>query len=169
MLSIVICKNSPDGVYALDAHFNLAELYNGKKDWNNALAGYELVAAEAPNKYAERAVLTAARIYFFELKNYPKAETYYAQLKQITSSQENKLEAMRGLLRSQYQLQKWTEAADNAKELTAAKGSSSDDKSLANMAIAKSYEVNGQFDLAIANFKTVVQLNKAALGCRSAI
>ena len=36
----------------------------------------------------------------------------------ITSSQENKLEAMRGLLRSQYQLQKWTEAADNAKELT---------------------------------------------------
>ena len=36
------------------------------------------------------------------------------------SSQENKLEAMRGLLRSQYQLQKWTEAVENAKELVAA-------------------------------------------------
>ena len=157
----------PNGVYALDANFNRAEIYNAKKDWNNALTGYESVAADAPNKYAERAVLTAARIYFFELKNYARAETYYAQLKQITSSQENKLEAMRGLLRSQYQLQKWTEALDNAKELTGAKGSSSDDKSLANMAIAKSYEVGGQYDLAIANFKSVVQLNKAALAAEA--
>ena len=118
-------------------------------------------------QYAERAVLTAARINFFELKNYAKAETYYTQLKQITSSQENKLEAMRGLLRSQYQLQKWTEAVANAKELTAAKGSSADDKALANMAIAKSYQVSGQYDLAITNFKTVVQLNKAALAAEA--
>ncbi|MES1197784.1 MAG: tetratricopeptide repeat protein, partial [Chitinophagaceae bacterium] len=157
----------PDGVYTLDANFNRAEIYNSKKDWNNALAGYETVAANAPNQYAERAVLTAARIYFFELKNYNKAETYYAQLKQITSGQENKLEAMRGLLRCQYQLEKWTEAQENAKELTAAKGSSSDDKSLANMAIAKAYEVNGQYDLAISNFKLVVQLNKAALAAEA--
>jgi TolA-binding protein len=157
----------PGGVYVLDANFNRAEIYNGKKDWNNALAGYETVAAEAPNKWAERAVLTAARIYFFELKDYNKAEKYYTQLKQITSSQENKLEAMRGLLRCQYQLQKWPEAQDNAKELTSAKGSSADDKTLANMAIAKAYEVNGQYDLAITNFKSVVQLNKAALAAEA--
>ncbi len=157
----------PDGVYALDANFNKAEIYNSKKDWNNALVGYDAVAANAPNKYAERAVLTAARINFFELKNYPRAETYYIQLKQITASQENKLEAMRGLLRSQYQQQKWSEAVENAKELTEAKGSSADDKTLANMAIAKSYQVGGQYDLAIANFKSVVQLNKAALAAEA--
>ncbi|MEO7982855.1 MAG: tetratricopeptide repeat protein [Bacteroidota bacterium] len=157
----------PDGVYALDANFSKAEIYNSKKDWNNALTGYDAVAADAPNKYAERAVLTAARINFFELKNYAKAETYYIQLKQITSSQENKLEAMRGLLRCQYQQQKWTEAVDNAKELTEAKGSSADDKTLANMAIAKSYQVGGQYDLAITNFKAVVQINKAALAAEA--
>jgi TolA-binding protein len=157
----------PDGVYALDASFTRAEIYNAKKDWNNALVSYESVAADAPNKYAERAILTAARIYFFELKNYAKAETYYGQLKQFASGQENKLEAMRGLLRCQYQLQKWTEALDNAKELAAAKGSSADDKVLANMAIAKSYQVNGEYDLAIANFKSVVQLNKAAMAAEA--
>jgi len=157
----------PDGVYALDANFNKAEIYNSKKDWNNALVGYDAVASEAPNKYAERAVLTAARINFFELKNYARAETYYLQLKQITASQENKLEAMRGLLRCQYQQQKWAEAIENAKELTEAKGSSADDKTLANMAIAKSYQVGGQYDLAIANFKSVVQLNKAALAAEA--
>ncbi|MEP6700210.1 MAG: tetratricopeptide repeat protein [Bacteroidota bacterium] len=157
----------PNGAYALDANFNRAEIYNSKKDWNNALTGYEAVAANAPNTYAERAVLTAARIYFFELKNYNKAEGYYAQLKQITASQENKLEAMRGLLRSQYKQEKWAEAAENAKELTDAKGSSADDKSLANMAIAKSYQVGGQYDLAITNYKLVVQLNKAELAAEA--
>jgi TolA-binding protein len=157
----------PDGAYALDANFNRAEIYNSKKDWNNALVGYDEVAANAPNQYAERAVLTAARINFFELKNYAKAENYYVQLKQITASQENNLEAMRGLLRCQYQQQKWADAVENAKELTAAKGSSADDKTLANMAIAKSYQVGGQYDLAINNYKSVVQLNKAALAAEA--
>ena len=157
----------PNGANALDANFNKAEIYNSRKDWNNALVGYDAVAALAPNKYAERAVLTAARINFFEVKNYARAEGYYTQLKQITSSQENKLEAMRGLLRCQYQLEKWTEAVENAKELTEAKGSSADDKTLANMAIGKSYEVSGQYDLAITNFKSVVQLNKAALAAEA--
>jgi lipopolysaccharide biosynthesis regulator YciM len=95
------------------------------------------------------------------------AEKYFAQLKQIATLQENKLEAMRGLLRSQYQQKKWPEAVENAKELTAAKGSSADDKALANMAIGKSYEVAGQCDQAMANFKTVVQNNKAALAAEA--
>jgi TolA-binding protein len=160
-------KKFPDGVYAVDANFYRGEIYNGKKDWANALNGYEAVAVNAPNSYAERAILAAARINFFELKNYAKAETYYIQLRKEASNQENQLEAMRGLLRSQYQLEKWTEATENAKELAAAKGSSTDDKALANMAIGKSHAVKGENDQAIANFKTVVQLNKAALAAEA--
>ena len=157
----------PGGAHVVEANFNRAEIYNTKKDWNNALQAYEAVAAMAPNQFAERSVLTAARINFFELKNYAKAETFYTQLKQITSSQELKLEAMRGLLRCQYNQQKWEEASENAKELTAAKGSSADDKTLANMVIAKSHQVAGQYDQAINSFKSVVQLNKAALAAEA--
>jgi TolA-binding protein len=157
----------PNGTYSLDANFYKGEIYYEKKDWVNALNGYEEVAERAPNKFAERAILQTARICFFEQKNYTKAESYYAQLKQITGNQENRLEAMRGLLRSQYQLQKWNEAVENAKELVSLKGSSTDDKALANMAIAKAYQVNGQYDLAIANYKSVVTLNKAALAAEA--
>jgi TolA-binding protein len=157
----------PSGTYAIDASFYKGELYASRKDWKNALAGYEPVAANAPNKFAERAILAAARIYFFELKDYSRAENYYVQLSQITSSQENKLEAMRGLLRSQYQQEKWTEAATSGKDLVALKGSSSDDKALASMSVAKSYQVEGKLDLAIANYKTVITLNKAALGAEA--
>lgn len=157
----------PDGAYGIDANFYRAEIYNSRKEWNNALSGYGPVAENAPNKYAERAILAAARIYFFEQKDYDAAEKYYSDLSRIASSQENKLEAMRGLLRSQYQLRKWADAVANAKELASAKGSSSDDKALANMAIAKSYQVNGQHDQAITSFKSVVQQNKAALAAEA--
>jgi tetratricopeptide (TPR) repeat protein len=70
-------------------------------------------------------------------------------------------------LRSQYQLQKWADALQNAKDLTAAKGSSADDKALANMAIAKSLEASGQYAEAITNFKSVIQLNKAGLAAEA--
>ncbi|MET0634420.1 MAG: tetratricopeptide repeat protein [Chitinophagaceae bacterium] len=157
----------PSGSYILDANFYKAGIYTDKNDWKNALPGYEFVARNAPNKFAERAILEVARIYFFELKDYSRAETYYTQLNMEASGQENKLEAMRGLLRSQYQLKKYTEAQANAKALAAAKGASSDDKVLASMTIGKSYQVNQQYEEAISNFKSVVQLNKAALAAEA--
>lgn len=155
------------GTYAIDAHYNLGEIYQGRKDWPKALEHFEAVAGRAPNTYAERAVLGAARINFFELKNYTAAEKYFAQLKQLSANQETRLEAMRGLLRSQYQLQKWQEAVENAKELVALKGSSADDKALANMAIGKSAQIKGEYDVAINSFKAVVAVNKAALAAEA--
>ncbi len=157
----------PNGVYAIDANYFRGEIYAEKKDWKNALAGYEPVANKAPNRYAEAATVGTARIYFFEMKDYVKAEGYYKQLKQEASTQENKLEAMRGLLRSQYQLQKWVEAEANAKELLETKGISTDDKSIGNMAIAKAYQVNNRHDQAITTFKTVVQQNKGELAAEA--
>lgn len=157
----------PSGEHSIDANYYRAEIYNARKDWNNALASYSTVAERAPNPFAERAVLQAARINFFELKNYNEAEKNYGQLKQITASQENKLEAMRGLLRSQYQLQKWNDAAANAKELVAQKSASADDKALANMTIAKSAQMSGQYDVAINSFKQVVAVNKGAFAAEA--
>jgi TolA-binding protein len=156
-----------NGSRSTDAHFFRAEIYAGRKDWTNALSSYAVVAERAPNRYAERSILQAARLQFFELKNYAEAERYYAQLKTITATQENRLEAMRGLLRSQYQLQKWTEAVANAKELIAQKGSSTDDKALANMAIGRSAQIDGQFDVAINAFRQVITVNKAALAAEA--
>ncbi|MFN2458620.1 MAG: tetratricopeptide repeat protein [Chitinophagaceae bacterium] len=160
-------RRFPDGAYSIDANYYKGEIYATGKNWNNAIEAYAIVAERAPNKFAEKAVLQAARINFFELKNYPQAERFYGQLKQITGSQENRLEAMRGLLRSQYQQQKWTEASENAKELVALKGSTSDDKALANMVIGKSAQLAGQFDAAINAFKSVVAVNKGALAAEA--
>jgi tetratricopeptide (TPR) repeat protein len=152
----------PDGKYSLEANYYKSEIYFSQKDWAKAVTGYQAVADRAPNKFAEKSLLQAARLNFFELKNYQQAEKYFIKLKDFSASQENKMEAMRGLLRSQYQLEKWPEAVENAKDLLTQKGVSTDDKVLANMAIAKSYQANNQCETALQYFRTAASLSKSA-------
>ena len=157
----------PEGKHSLEALYYKSEIYFNQKDWAKAAAGYEILADRVPHKYGEKSLLNAARLNFFDLRNYEKAEKYFIRLKDFATSQENKLEAMRGLLRSQYQLKKWSEAVENARDLLSQKGIGTDDKTMANMAIAKSYQNNNQCDQAITQFRTVVSLSKSAYGAEA--
>jgi TolA-binding protein len=157
----------PDGKYALDAGFYKSEMYANQKNWVKAVAGYEMVSDKAPNKFAEKSILQAARINFFDLKDYAKAEIYYGKLKDFASSQEDKMEAMRGLLRSQFELQQWSAASDNARDLLNEKGIGTDDKIIASMIIGKSLQAEGKCESAIPYFKTVASLSRAAYGAEA--
>jgi TolA-binding protein len=157
----------PNGKYALEANYYKSEMYASQKNWVKAVSGYEAVADKAPNRFAEKSLLQAARFNFFYIKDYAKAETYFGRLKDFATSEENKMEAMRGLLRSQYELQHWSAATDNAKDLLNEKGIGSDDKIIANMIIGKSYLANGQCDQALPYFRTVVSLSRAAYGAEA--
>ncbi len=157
----------PDGKYSLEANYYKSEIYFNQKNWAKAASGYEIVSDKAPNKFAAKSLLQAARLNFFELKNYQNAEKYFTKLKDFGTTQEDKMEAMRGLLRSQFQLEKWTDATDNAKDLLNQKGLSTDDKVLANMAIAKFYQTNNQCDQALQYFRTAAALSKAAYGAEA--
>ncbi len=160
-------KRFPDGKYELEANFYKSEIYVSQKNWEKAVVGYEGVADKAPNKFAEKSILQAARINFFNLKNYADAEVYYAKLKDFSTSSENKMEAMRGLLRCQFELQQWTIASDNAKELLGEKGIGSDDKIIASMVMGKSFQANGNCESAISYFKTVASMSRAAYGAEA--
>lgn len=149
------------GRYAIEANYNIAEIYNGRKDFSNAIVGYAYVAAKAPNRFAEKSVLQAARISYFELKNYPDAELYFSQLKEIASQPDVQLEAMRGLLRTQYKLNQWKDAVPNAQDLLTRKGIATDDRMMANMVIAKSHQLNNNNEAATSAFKTVISLGKS--------
>ncbi len=160
-------KRFPEGKYALEANFYKSEMYFSQKNWPAAAAGYEIVGDKAPNKFAEKALLQSARINFFNLKDYAKSEVYYAKLKDFSTTQENKMEAMRGLLRSQFELQHWSAATDNAKDLLSQKGIGSDDKIIASMILGKSYQADGKCESAIPYFKTVASMSRAAYGAEA--
>lgn len=157
----------PDGAHAIDAWFLRSEIYNQRKDWKNAAAGYAEVADRGPSKYADMAASQAGRIFYFELQDYSKAEQYFAKLKESAAGGENRLEAMRGLLHSQYQQKKWADAVPNAQELLKEKNISVDDKVLAYMVTARSLQDKAQYSEAIQNFRNVVNINKASFAAEA--
>jgi len=157
----------PDGKYSLEANYYKSEIYFSQKDWAKAVVGYAAVSDRAPNKFGEKSLLQAARLYFFNLKDYSNAEKYFARLKDFASSEENKLEAMRGLLRCQYQLQQWPDAVGNAKDLLNQKSASTDDKVLANMAIANSFKADNKCESALQFFRIAAGLTKSAYGAEA--
>lgn len=157
----------PDGRYAIEANYFTAEIFVTDKQLKEALPYYVAVADKGVSVFAERSVLQAARIYYFESKDYVNAEKYFTQLKSIASQQENKLEAMRGLLRCQFKAQKWAEAAPNAEDLLKENGIATDDKMMASLVVAKNHQLNKQPDLAITAYKQVMATGKSEYGAES--
>jgi TolA-binding protein len=154
-------KNYPDGKFFLDANYLIAEMFVTNKNNVAALKYYENITAKTPNKYGERSSLQAARIYYFDEKDITKAEPYFIKAKQLSTLQENRLEAMRGLLRCQYRLQKFSEALPNAKELLQEKSIANDDKMMAITIIAKSNQAENKLDEAARNYKEVMLIGKS--------
>ncbi|TAD86327.1 MAG: hypothetical protein EAY75_08730 [Bacteroidetes bacterium] len=156
-----------NGRYAVQAAYQVAELLAAKKDYTNAAANYRLVVDKAPNKYAEKANLLLARIYYFELKDLAAAATFYQQLKDMATTQDNKLEAMRGLLRCQFYTKQYGIAVANAKDLLEQRGAGSDDKTFANLVLGKNAQEQGNFSEAIGNYKVVASINRAEYGAEA--
>ncbi len=156
-----------NGAYVLEANYFSSECYNAAKDFQNALIGYDYVNSKGLNRFFEKATLEAARISYFELKDYTKAKKYFEALTGGAVNQDNQLEALRGLVRCYYQLKEYAQANDAAKDLLTKKGISTDDRSIALLVLGKSQQVNNDCPAAIISFKSAAAINKAGWGAEA--
>ena len=157
----------PSGSYALEANFFISECFLNNKDWTNALVGYTYVNNKGYSRYFEKATAEAAQINYFELKNYVEAKRFFQSLNTGATTQENKLAALRGLVRCNYLLKDYAQANEGAKELLTKKGISTDDKSIAYLVLGKSQQINNDYAAAIASFKSCATINKTAWGAEA--
>jgi tetratricopeptide (TPR) repeat protein len=125
----------PEGKYQLNALNYIAEMAYSMEQYDSAAAYFGNIAIKAPNQFAERAAIIAARLHYFNLKDYIKAEQYFKIVLQFATQQEQKNEAIKGLLRCQYKAENWVEASKTAVLILAEKNSASDDILMANMAL----------------------------------
>jgi tetratricopeptide (TPR) repeat protein len=156
-----------NGAFALEANYFRSECYSKNKDWQNALTGYSYVNSKGLNPYFERSTLYAARINFFELKEYATAKKYFESLLTGSVNQDNQLEAFRGLVRCYYLLKDYTKANDAAKTLLTKKAISTDDKSIAFLVLGKSQQLSSDCASAISSFKSCASINKSAWGAEA--
>jgi TolA-binding protein len=125
----------PEGKNQLEANNIIAEISYAQQQYDSAALYFGNVANQSPNKFAERAALLAARLNYFNIKNYKLAEKYFNVLATIATQQENKNEALKGLLRCEYKNEQWQDCAVIAAQIIQDKSSAPDDILIANMAL----------------------------------
>lgn len=157
----------PDGAYAIDANYLRSECYKKNKDWQNAINGYVFVNSKGLNKYFESATLEAAQLYYFEMKDYENAKKSFESLRINAVNQDNLLEALRGLVRSSYQLKEYSQANTAAKDLLTKKGINTDDRSIAFLVLGKSQQLANDCTAAIGSFRSASAINKSAWGAEA--
>ena len=151
----------PNGKYQIESNYLLAEMNYASQTFDSAAYYFSKVADQSPNQYAERANLLAARLYYFNFKNYALAEKYYLKLKEFAVQKENVLEALRGVLRCQFKNSKWIEAAPIAKQIIEEKIFASDDILMANMVLYHEQLLNQDTAAAIAVLSKIIFNNSS--------
>ena len=88
----------PNGLFALKAHYLLADCYNRQELYAQALPHYEWVVQAGTNQYSERALMTGANI-AYSLGDYTKASELYGQLADNAESDNGLLQGLLGAVR----------------------------------------------------------------------
>ena len=88
----------PNGLFALRAHYYLADCYFKSGAESRALPHYEKVVSMSKNQYTETALAHAADI-AFGLGDYNKALNYYNRLGSLSENDNSRLQARLGTLR----------------------------------------------------------------------
>ena len=139
----------PNGIHNLEASNLIAEIAYSKQNYDTALFYFSTIADRAPNAYAERAALIAARLNYFNFQRYNLAEKYFSILLQIATQKENITEANKGLLRCQFKAEKWMDVNTIAQQILEERNSAMDDIEMANMIIYHQKLIAGDTSAAI--------------------
>jgi len=102
-------QNFPSGANILKAMFYKAECDYVAQKYEKALTGYEFVLNSPWNKFTEKSLLNAARIYYGN-ENYTKSVQYFMSLEEKAEYQENILIARLGLMRSYFKNKQFRQA-----------------------------------------------------------
>ncbi|HCO83057.1 MAG TPA: hypothetical protein DIT95_05940, partial [Arenibacter sp.] len=92
----------PNGLNALKANFNLAQLYFGKGQKDRALPYFKNVAGKGTNEYAEQALTRVCEIYVGK-NDYVTAIPYLEELETKAEIQQNITFAQSNLMKGYYE------------------------------------------------------------------
>lgn len=109
-------KQYPNGSFAVNAHFYLAELTYQKGEYSKANEHYSYVAKQPENIFTEQALSRASEL-TFNAENYQEALNLFERLETVANSKWNKLKAYTGLMRSHFELDNYPQAKESAEKL----------------------------------------------------
>lgn len=127
----------PNGLNALKAHFNLAQLYYGKDLFENAQPHYAYVLEQNNNEYTEQSLVKLSEIYLNKAQ-WNDALSLLERLETSASYPQNVVFAQSNLMNAYYQLKNYNQAVSYAEKVLAKVGGDTKIKNDAQIIIARS-------------------------------
>ncbi|MCB9252584.1 MAG: tetratricopeptide repeat protein [Flavobacteriales bacterium] len=140
-------------------------LYKDKK-YDEAFPYYKVVAEGTYGEYTERSCLRSARIMYGK-KDYSGALPFYELLNKYSTSKENLVESLAGLMRCNYQLNIFEQAKKYAVELLPQGGLPADLIVEINMNLGRISMTENNLRTAAFHFNNVLKINKAEPGAEA--
>ncbi len=130
-------RQFPNGQHAIKANFNLAQLYFGKNQKDEALPFYKYVADKSSSEYAEQALTRACEIYIGN-DDYSSAIPYLERLETQADIPQNRVFAQSNLMKGYYQKKNYSQTLAYADKVLATSSIDNRIKSDAHIMIARS-------------------------------
>ena len=144
-------KRFPNGLFALKAHYLLADSYLRQEQPQNALPHFEAVSSVAANQYSERSLNNAANI-AYNMGDYDKAANLYQRLSANAESDNSLLNGLSGALRCAVKLGGHNGIVAAGQRVLNENKSSVEMKEDALLAIARSYFDRNEPDTAFSYY-----------------
>lgn len=141
----------PSGLFALKAHYLLADCYFRQGQTDKALPHYEAVAAAGANQYTERSLYNAANI-AYSLGDYNRAAQLYQRLTASAEGANSKLQGEIGSLRCAAALHHHSNIMEAGYSLLADERATPELKEEARLAMARSCFDNNMRDSAYLHY-----------------
>ena len=135
-------KQFPRGLHAVEANFNLAQLYFGKGQKDKALLYFKYVADRGASEYTEQALTRVCDIYISN-KDYAAALSYLERLENQADIQQNRTFAQSNLMKAYYGQKNYDRTITYAEKVLATPSIDDRIKSDAQIMIARSAIATG--------------------------
>ena len=141
----------PNGLFAVKAHYLLADCYFRQGQNDRALPHFEAVASASTNQYSERSLVNAANI-AYGLGDYDKAARLYQRLAANAESDNSLIQGEMGALRCAIALNRHNDIVEAGQRLLNEKKADAQLKEEASLAMARSYFNQKEYDSAFTHY-----------------
>ncbi|MGB5819811.1 MAG: tetratricopeptide repeat protein [Saonia sp.] len=159
-------KEFPNGLHAIRANFNLAQLYFGLGQQDKALSNYLFVADKATSEYSEQALTRVCEIYIGK-KDYTTAIPFLERLENTADIQQNITFARSNLMKGYYGQQNYDQTIAYAEKVLASSKLDNRIKSDAHTMIARSAIKIGDEDSAEKAYAEVTKIASGELAAEA--
>ncbi len=156
----------PNGSFATNAHFYLAEYFYEQGNYSEAKEHYTYVASKPINIFSEQALSRASEL-TFNAEQFAEALELFNKLERVANSKWNRLKAYTGQMRCNFELENYQAAIEAAQKVKNSDVVNEAWKREANFISGKSHYLAGNQQAALEPLKSVATDTKLEQGAQA--